>query len=249
MLCTLIIQNQTYQFDLSKPLDISISIDQDGVKAWYLGNPSFEAVRSGDFIGAVAEGAPVNFRNIHFNPHAHGTHTECVGHISQEVYSVNKHLRNYFFECRLISVHPEKTGEDARITLTQLKALLGDIETRALVIRTLPNVYARKKINYSNTNPPYIDVEAVKWLVSKGVEHLILDLPSIDKEVDGGALAGHKAFWNYPTAVRWSCTITELAYVDNSIEDGLYLLNLQVAPIENDAAPSRPVLYKITPIQ
>jgi arylformamidase len=248
MLGTLIIQNQKYQFDLSKPLDISIPVEENGVKAWYLERPVFEPVKTDNFIGSVAQGAAVNFRNIFFNPHGHGTHTECVGHISQEVYSVNKHLRNYFFECRLISVHPEQVDDDRCITLEQLKPLLNEIETRALVIRTLPNAFERQKMNYSNSNPPYIDVEAVKWLVSKGVEHLILDLPSIDKEVDGGQLAGHKAFWNYPFAIRWSSTITELAYIDNSIEDGLYLLNLQFAPIENDAAPSRPVLYKITPI-
>lgn len=248
MLGTLTIQNQEYQFDLSKPIDISISVDMHGVKAWYIGEPSFEPVQADGFVGAVANGSPVNFRNVFFNPHAHGTHTECVGHISQEVYSVNKHLRNFFFECNLISVHPEKRGDDRCVTLDQLKPLLEGIKTRALVIRTLPNGYERKKWNYSNTNPPYIDVEAVEWLVNSGVEHIILDLPSIDKEVDGGVLAGHKAFWNYPTAVRWSCTITELAFIDNSIEDGLYLLNLQVAPIENDASPSRPVLYKITPI-
>jgi len=33
-------------------------------------------------------------------------------------------------------------------------------------------------------------------------------------------------------------------YVPNSIEDGIYLLNLQIASFENDASPSKPVLYK-----
>jgi hypothetical protein len=41
------------------------------------------------------------------------------------------------------------------------------------------------------------------------------------------------------------CTITELIFVPNTAMDGLYLLNLQVAAFENDAAPSRPVIFAL----
>ena len=44
---------------------------------------------------------------------------------------------------------------------------------------------------------------------------------------------------------RFNCTITEMIYVNNTIQDGSYLLNLQFASFENDASPSKPVLYKI----
>jgi len=70
-------------------------------------------------------------------------------------------------------------------------------------------------------------------------------LPSVDKEKDNGALAAHKGFWNFNGELRNEATITEFIFVDNAIEDGSYFLNLQVAPFENDASPSRPVLYKI----
>jgi hypothetical protein len=33
--------------------------------------------------------------------------------------------------------------------------------------------------------------------------------------------------------------------VSNKVEDGEYLLNLMIAPFENDATPSKPILYKI----
>ena len=77
------------------------------------------------------------------------------------------------------------------------------------------------------------------------VKHLLIDLPSIDKEKDEGALLAHKAFWNYPVTPRLDAFITELIYVPNEIKDGLYLLNIQIAPFETDAAPSRPILFKI----
>lgn len=75
--------------------------------------------------------------------------------------------------------------------------------------------------------------------------HLLIDLPSVDKEHDGGKLTAHKTFWNYPKAPRKEATITEMIFVPNAVKDGLYLLNLQVAPFENDASPSRPVIYPL----
>ena len=78
-----------------------------------------------------------------------------------------------------------------------------------------------------------------------GIKHLLIDLPSVDKEKDNGELKGHKAFWNYNGKLRKDCTITEFIYVSNKIEDGTYFLNLQIAPFENDATPSKPILYVI----
>jgi len=79
-------------------------------------------------------------------------------------------------------------------------------------------------------------------MVDQGIEHLLIDLPSIDPEVDGGALAAHRALWTEDGRHR---TITELIRVPTSLTDGLYLLNLQVAAFENDAAPSRPVVFAL----
>jgi len=58
-------------------------------------------------------------------------------------------------------------------------------------------------------------------------------------------LAFHHSFWEVPENPNFIRTITELIYVDNSIEDGTYVLSLQVAAFANDAAPSRPVLYAV----
>jgi hypothetical protein len=40
-------------------------------------------------------------------------------------------------------------------------------------------------------------------------------------------------------------TITELAYIPNSVEDGFYFLNIQIPHFVCDAAPSRLLLYKV----
>jgi kynurenine formamidase len=243
-----LLDDQRY-IDTKHPLDISLGlIDADSnPKAWYVDAPKFEPVRTEHYTGSVAEGGSVNFRNIYFNPHGHGTHTECLGHITTEVHSINETLNEYFFEAQVISIQPElqmNDGEEDRvITLEQIKAI--DIRKEALVLRTLPNVDTKKTSNYSDTNPAYLECEIAVYLIEKGVKHFLLDLPSVDRESDGGVLAFHHDFWEVPENPNHERTITELIFVPDSIEDGEYLLNLHVAPFENDAAPSRPVLYQV----
>jgi hypothetical protein len=77
------------------------------------------------------------------------------------------------------------------------------------------------------------------------VKHLLVDMPSVDKEKDDGQLLAHKAFWNVGGEMRMDATITELVYVPNSVADGKYILNILIAPFENDASPSKPILYKL----
>jgi kynurenine formamidase len=216
-------------------------------RAWYVDPPSFEPVRTEHYTGSVAEGGSVNFRDIAFNPHGHGTHTECLGHITEKVHSINALLKDYFFDAQVLTLEPEvvKVGSeyDRVITLEQIRKI--HITSEALILRTLPNGKEKTTMNYSNTNPAYLEKEIAPWLIRNGVKHFLLDLPSVDRESDGGVLAFHHAFWEVPDNPNFERTITELIYVDNTIEDGHYILELQVAPFENDAAPSRPVLYRI----
>jgi kynurenine formamidase len=248
-----------FQIDLSKPIDISIPLtntDENPI-AWYIEKPVIEPVVFGDWIGKVSEGkSSTNFNNIFFNPHGHGTHTECLGHITREFYSVNQSLKQFFFLAELISVVPERQGEDFVITLDSIKTALDvtlklGIPREAIVIRTIPNLDSKKHLKYSNTNPPYLNEDAARFIRESGIKHLLIDLPSVDKEHDEGKLLAHKAFWNVKDVnnlnadARLDCTITEMIFVPNEVKDGSYLLNLQMAPFENDASPSKPILYKI----
>ena len=180
-----------------------------------------------------------------FNPHAHGTHTECVGHITKEVHSINKNLKQFFFLAEVITVAPEVINDDFVISKTQIQFALGNKKRDAVVLRTLPNMKDKKSKQYSNTNPTYLLEEAAEYLKSKNIKHLLIDLPSVDKEKDEGKLLAHNAFWNTKGKLRLDATITEFIYVPNKVKDGCYMLNLQIAPFENDATPSKPVLYKI----
>jgi len=248
------IQNHSIEVDLSKPLDISIPLQatEKNPLAWYLGKPTIEPVRMGDWIGKVSKGASVNFNNVLFNPHAHGTHTECFGHISEEFHSVNDTLKTFFFLAEVISVKPEAPslletagGEDEIISEESIARALNGKTPEAIIIRTLPNSSEKKSKHWSDTNWPFLHEKAALFLRKIGVKHLLIDLPSVDKERDEGKLLAHRAFWNFPENPRKDCTITELIYVPDTIEDGSYLLNLQIASFHNDASPSKPILYKI----
>ncbi|GLB47916.1 cyclase family protein [Neptunitalea lumnitzerae] len=239
-----------FQVDLQQPIDISIPLTgtPENVNAWYVPHPEITPVTDGDFTGSVAAGASTNFNNILFNPHGHGTHTECVGHITKDFYNVNDVLSEYFFMAELVSVTPEVHGADHVITKQQLEGALQETTPEAIVIRTYPNTSDKLHAHYSHSNPPYLLEEAALFLRTIGVKHLLIDLPSVDKEKDNGALLAHKAFWNYYGQLRLDATITEFIYVPDTIKDGSYFLNLQIASFVNDASPSKPVLYSHQPL-
>ena len=247
MKTTIEYNNDTYQIDLSQPLDISMPLEakKENPTAWYVDAPKFEPVIGDGFVGDVNQGGSVNFRNIFFNPHGHGTHTECVGHISKEPYTINQCLKAFFFLANVVSITPEKQGEDEVITLSQIEAVFQNNGAKAIVIRTLPNTKDKLGMQYSSTNPAFIDAKAVQFLIDSGIEHLLIDTPSVDKEEDGGVLISHHTFWEYPNNTQTQRTISELIFVPESIIDGTYFINIQIASFENDASPSKPILYKI----
>lgn len=243
--------NESASIDLTRPLDISIPI-RDGAKnpnCYFSDHPTIAPVKSGEFIGSVAQGGPCNHNIVTITPHGNGTHTECYGHISpDEDITLNSCLKHYHFEAQLVTVplHQSEQG-DQLITWANLKPLLTHPMVEALIIRSQPNSSDKLTSNYSGCNPAYLEAGVAKRLRELAINHLLVDLPSIDKEKDEGQMQSHREFWNYPANPRTNCTITELVYISDSIPDGHYLLNLQVISLESDASPSKPVLYPIIP--
>lgn len=254
MKAQILLNQKTITIDLNKPIDISLPLqgNNENPIAWYLNAPIIKPVKINNTICTVTNNFSTNFYTITFSPHAHGTHTECLGHITEVHYNIQDSIKTYFFYSKLITVNPTQYNNDYIITLKQIQNLVHNNENlEALIIRTLPNTSAKKHKKYSHTNPPYLSHEAAYYLKDIGIKHLLIDLPSIDKEKDNGLLLAHKAFWNVTNIqnlnkdARLDATITEMIFVDNSIYDGFYILNLQIAPFVNDATPSKPILYKI----
>lgn len=243
--------------------DISIPLRFNEAQPTFFGAAaaSAEPITAGSFVGDVRHGGSCNCSVHMLAPHCNGTHTECVGHITQERLSVRDLAIRHLSAALLISVEPESSADmagDRVITLAALMKAIGNAtlsEHQALVVRTRPNDSSKLTSNYdTGPMPPYFSVEAMHYIVEQGIDTLVVDLPSIDRAQDGGKLAAHRVFWGMPagstsaaTAARQHATITEMAFIDDAIPDGRYVLNLQVAPFVIDAAPSRPILLPLSP--
>lgn len=235
--------------------DLSIPLRFDGPQpnAYGVEPATSTACEYGSLVGDTRRGGSCNFERVTLIPHCNGTHTECVGHITDRRISVRDCLQDVLMPALLVSVEPTAVGDDLVIGDGVLhKAGVGPETLAALIIRTLPNDDGKLSRRYDSDNmPPYFSVDAIEYMVACGVNHLLVDLPSIDRLHDEGKLMNHRAFWQVEQgsfdvnpSTRLNSTITELVYVPNDVADGEYMLNLQIAPFESDATPSRPILLK-----
>lgn len=233
-----------FKVNLKKGIDISSRYGLKDLepKAWNTPDVSIIPFEDENWVAEVKQGSAVNFFNIAFNPHGNGTHTESIGHIEEEQISISKVLNEFHFMARLVHLESTQVKEDRVITKADFLLKNIALDVTALILNIdhfIPDH------NFSNSNPPYFEAELLAYLAENGVNHFITNLPSVDRELDAGALAGHKAFWNFNGVQRKENTITELVHVPASVAEGLYFLNLQVAPFHNDAAPSRLMLYSL----
>ena len=261
------INNQNYQIDGAKPLDISIPLDFNNSQPniFKVDKATSKPYEDEHFVGDTRRGGSCNFENIALNTHCNGTHTECVGHITNERISVQDCLQDVFILAQLITVSPENALEteetysvelnkdDWMITRKSIQLSTFNFQpSNALIIRTLPNDDSKKSLDYSENPPPFFSLEAMKFLVESGIKHLLVDVPSLERLNDEGKLANHRIFWNVEqgsfatnSETKLDHTITEMIYVPNEISDGEYFLNLQIAPFVSDASPSRPLIFQI----
>ena len=252
-----------FEVNFSKGNDISIPINFNGEQpnTYGVDIATSKPYQDGQFIGDTRKGGPCNFETYSFTPHCNGTHTECIGHITNERVSVLTSIDQEMIPATLVSVTPRNTTEnytpdlnkeDLVITKEDLEMQLKDINPvflQALIIRTLPNSDNKKSRDYMNETPSFFSMEAMEYLVNLEVHHLLVDTPSVDRLFDDGHLSAHNIFWetkgkefNPDTQNK---TITEMIFVPDFLKDGHYLLNLQIPAFVSDAAPSRPILYKI----
>jgi kynurenine formamidase len=256
---------------LDRGVSLAIAVDFTGLGPRHFGAapPSARPFAVGTFSGSVATGASANCSTITLTPHCQMTHTESVAHLTRESGDTWRVVPRGLLPAVVVSVLPEPAressestdpqpwGTDTLITRRRLRAAwpMGRmVDPVAAIIRTLPNDAAKRTRDYSDLVPPYLTREAVEWLVEKRIEHLVLDVPSLDRTHDDGHMVGHRLFFGLPAgstargdAARSRATITELAFVPDEVADGPCLLALAVPAIGGDAVPSQPIVYPLTP--
>ena len=257
------------QVDFDGAISLAIELCFDGPQPRHFGAPpatSRPYVADG-FNGEVARGASCNCRSLTLIPHCNGTHTESAGHLATTSVPLHRLVPAGPLPALLVSVTPapaDGCGEDSvpapqagdrlitRAALVAAWPAALPCVPRALVIRTLPNPVDKARLDHSGSNPPYLSRQAATELVARGIEHLVLDLPSADRSHDEGRLTAHRIFFGLPPgstlladATRGHCTITEFAYVPDAAQDGAWGLQLQLPAFTGDAAPSRPLLLPL----
>jgi len=267
------IAQEKYKFDTDFSHSIAIPLKFNDKQPNHFGAEyaSEKPMMAGGFIGSTKQGGSCNANVIKLNPHCNGTHTESIHHIVNENINIGRNLSNSLASCLLVSLTPVKAkattdtykpnlnDDDSVIDLALLKSALDLrllVQVDALVIRTLPNSKIKMSCVYDDNNqPPFFTKQAMKWLAKSPITHLLVDFPSVDRQNDDGHLINHHYFWKvkigehkFNTESKTERTITEMIYVKDHIEDGLYCLNLQIPAFESDAAPSRPIVYPLTKI-
>jgi kynurenine formamidase len=250
------------------PFDLAIRLEFEGPQPRFFAVDAASArpLAVAGFTGDVRSGASCNCGVYTLAPHCHGTHTECVGHLTGDATSVAALTPAPLALAVLATVQPARLGAtshdrprvSAPTDTVITRAMLAAATQRwthdpwtALVVRTLPDDPGKAHRAYSGSCPaPYFTADAMHWVVERGVVSLVVDLPSLDRAEDGGDLFAHRIYWGLAPGERDSrragrgrALVTELACVPSSVADGLYLLDLQVPAFGADAAPSRPVLY------
>ena len=267
MIVSVQINNQNYKFDASKPFDISIPLDFHGDQpnAFGVEKATSKPCKAESLIGDTRLGGSCNFEQITFIPHCNGTHTECVGHVTNDRISIHNSLKECFIPSTLITIAPVNALEtnenypvnlsdkDYLITKKSLKAALENTDEnflQGLIARTMPNDEGKKSRLYMENQPPFLSTEAIEFISEKNINHLFVDVPSIDRAFDEGRLSNHRIFWNIKQGSFQkneksfvNKTITEMIFAPDFIKDGYYLVNLQITAFVADASPSRPILF------
>jgi arylformamidase len=258
---------RSFRADFGSPISIAIPLDFAGPQPSCFEAPRADArpFRAGSFVGDTRAGGSCNCEILTLAPHCNGTHTECVGHVTDDRVAVSERVPGGLALARLVTVEPMAASGsressdpapapgDRLLTAAALEAALaqgGGPPPSALVVRTTADEPNR---DYRGPAPaPYLSRQAAAWLVARGIDTLVLDLPSADRADDGGKLTAHRVFFGLPPgsrraadATRPRASITELAWIAPEIPDGLYLLDLQLPPFLADAAPSRPLLFPV----
>jgi kynurenine formamidase len=260
-------QLHTVRLDAGRSIAIPLRFDGPQPNIYDVAPATSLPYEAGGFIGDTRRGGSCNFETVTFTPHCNGTHTECVGHISDARISIETVLPPGLIPATLVSLTPEhalrspdsyflvKDETDRIITADALRTALADADPlflEALVLRTLPNDADKNSRRYAAHPPPFFSIEAMHVLNGFGIEHVLVDIPSLDRASDEGRLSVHHLFWEVPQGTsdvdpeaHSMRTVTEMIFVPDDLPDGRYLLDLQIAAFVADAAPSRPILFPI----
>ncbi len=245
------------EVDFGGAVSLALPLDFDRPHPQHFGAPpaSSEPFRVDGFEGDVARGASCNCRRVVLVPHCNGTHTESASHLTLAQRALHEILPLAPMSALLLCVEavqaaasdedslPAPHPGDRLITRAAVLAAWKDhepVRPEALLLHT--------GTAWDDPAPPFVSRQLMQALVERGIQHLVTDLPSVDRLADEGRLSAHRQFFGLPAgstdlaaASRPQATITELAHFPATLAPGPCALQIQVPAWSGDAVPSRPL--------
>ncbi|HET7921992.1 MAG TPA: hypothetical protein VFM15_04485, partial [Gammaproteobacteria bacterium] len=127
--------------DTTRGVSLAIPLQFDGPQPAFFAAPAAGAtpLQVGGFTGDTHQGGSCNVGEYRLVPHCNGTHTECLGHIVDEVVTVAEQLPQALFPATLVTLAPHHNVIDAvRVKMALQQHPLREFHT-AFIIRSLPN--------------------------------------------------------------------------------------------------------------
>ncbi|MDH5404684.1 MAG: cyclase family protein [Candidatus Heimdallarchaeota archaeon] len=205
------------------------------------------------FVGDILRGGSCNVTIHNYSPH-NLTHLETSLHIVDNGIPVsaipNKHLNGILY---LIDLTKTYDQDDECIKWDDISEQITNLHPSVtfIALKTYSSTLDQFH-DFSGEDPLFLDPFAAKMihdLKNNKINGLILDLPSIDKETDGGKLLAHRNFLGLPregikSTVEEFRFIVELAYFEN-LQQGYYYLNITPPKIDDNACITDIQLSKI----
>lgn len=248
-------------------LDASLPILPDGATPRAFGLPAATEAPvpiGGGRVLRVRAGASVNCDGLHLHPHGDGSHLECAAHILAEddpraaAAKATLAAASPLWCGLLVDVRAVPLGEsgetyagthapdDAVISAAALAPALTAARARgpglrydALILR-VQAAPVEDDVDFSGRNPPYPTDQAATLLAAEDARLLVLDLPSLDREDDGGTTPNHRAWWGLGPgrSARLDRLVFELARLPAGLDPGPVAVHLGAAPLRSDAVPA-----------
>lgn len=176
-------------------------------------------------------------------PHVHTTHFETAQHYGDQKVSSLMIARSIPPLLTCLTIHVEWTPAGP-IKFSTPNVRNGNVAAVLLCSGWIKHQIQQKAYDWTGFNPPYVSVEMMEQIqrAFPRIRLLLLDLPSVDPEDDGGRLLAHRAFLKQENR-----GLIEMCLVDRQLiqDNTIYALFPNIAAIDTDGIPCRPILYRL----
>lgn len=172
-----------------------ISADIDKLpSAFYLSKFTSQPAVVGSFVGDTQKGGSCNVPIYTFTPH-NLTHVETPSHIKHGAKNLKDYPPGFFTDIAHVVNLTTEDFPNNYILPQHLPEQLHPI-CSSFIFKTSASEENPAK-NYSGTDPLSFHPDTMREIVSRWprVKMILIDLPSVDKEDDGGKLLAHRNFF------------------------------------------------------